>query len=112
MKIHPLWLVCLLTRFFLLVIAGYVAKKQTNNVKLFFSVILYSIGIGFFIKSLSGKKKEVQISKVFWQDTRLVHSMLYILSGYYLYIGNYVICMILLGLDILFSVIYRLSKNK
>lgn len=106
MKINSLWILCLTIRS-LLVISIYKFQFNTQLV----SLILFGIGIGFFIKSIYGSNDEIQISKVFWHETRLVHSILYILSSYYLYIGNKLISSIILFLDVIFSILYRITSN-
>lgn len=106
MKINSLWILCLTIRS-LLVISIYKFQFNTQLV----SLILFGIGIGFFIKSIYGSNDEIQISKVFWHETRLVHSILYILSSYYLYIGNKIISSIILFLDVIFSILYRITSN-
>jgi len=112
MYINPLWSLCITIRILIIFIAVYIVKYKSKNTKLIASIILYTIGFGFLIKALTGSNNEVQISKVFWHDTRLVHSVLYMLAGYYLYNGNSVICGIVLGLDVLFSILYRILTNQ
>ena len=110
MNIHPLWSLCLLTRLCLLLTAGYLSKNSNNTI--FPSLILFTIGVGFIYKYLTGSNNEVQISKVFWDETRIVHGVLYLLASYFLYIKNGTICMLVLGLDIIFSILYRIFTNQ
>jgi len=70
------------------------------------------MGIGFIYKYLTGSNDEVQVAKVFWHETRLVHGKLYILASYYLYIENYRMSMLMLGLDTIFSILYRVITKQ
>jgi hypothetical protein len=108
MKINPLWSICIIVRIFIIFIAIYISNKSYNMG----SVILWIIGIGFLNKAITGSNDEVQIAKVFWHNTRLVHSMFYLLAGYYLYMGDSYICGLLLGIDIIFSILYRIVTNQ
>lgn len=108
MNIHPLWSICLVSRLSLLLLIGYLSKKNST---IFSSLILLIIGLGFFYKYLTGSNNEIQITKVFWHETRLVHGILFMLASYYLYIKNSKICMLVLGLDIIFSILYRIFTN-
>ena len=69
------------------------------------------MGLGFIRNGYFGSNNEIQISKVFWHDSRYVHGILYILSSIYLYNNNINISIILLILDIIFSILYRLITN-
>lgn len=112
MNINPLWSICLIVRISILILAGYLAKSKHDSIRISASIILLLIGLGFLYKYLTGSNDEIQISKVFWHETRLVHSALYILAFYYLLRKNSDIVMIILGLDVIFSVIYRISTDK
>lgn len=112
MNINPLWFVCLITRICLLLLAGKLAKNKNNTIPIISSIALLIIGIGFTYKYLYGSNNEIQVAKVFWHETRIVHGMLYILASYYLYIKNSTMCMLVLGLDILFSILYRIFTNQ
>lgn len=112
MKINPLWIVCLTVRIALIFVVLEISKRKSPNVKLIGSIVLFIIGLGFLGKALFGSNDEVQIAKVFWHDTRIFHCMLYILAGYYLYTSNYILCGIVLSLDIVFSILYRILTNK
>lgn len=110
MNVQPLWIVCLISRLCFLLLTGYLSKN--NNIRTIFSLIIFIIGIGFIYKYITGSNDEVQIAKVFWHETRLVHGVLYMLASYYLYTENNTICMLVIGLDIIFSVLYRLVTNQ
>lgn len=111
MNIEPLWVVCLITRVCLLLLAGYLSNNK-NNIRIIASFVLFTIGIGFIYKYLTGSNDEVQVAKVFWHETRLVHGMLYIMASYYLYTKNCIMCMLVLALDIIFSILYRIVTNQ
>ena len=114
MKINPLWYVCLTTRLTLILFIAYfyINSKTKNKAKTIGSLLLMIIGVGFVLKGIFGSNNEVQISKVFWHETRYVHGMLYILASLYLYNDNIRISSLLLLLDIIFSVSYRITTNK
>lgn len=99
-KIHPLWLVCVITR---LAISFYIGKSP-KNISL---IVLSVIGSGFIYKFITGSNNETQLAKVFWHDTRLIHGVLYLLAVYYLYINNINLTSKILLLDLVFSFIYR-----
>ena len=106
-KIHPLWFLCLLVRFCIIIIVKNINKKYNYYLA---SVLLF-IGIGFIYKGLVGSNKEYQISKVFWHETRYIHGILFISSAGYLMKSNKKIASIVLLLDILFSFIYRFNLS-
>ncbi len=112
MNIQPLWAVCLITRVCLLLLAGYLSKNKNNGVRIIASLVLVTMGVGFLYKYLTGSNDEVQVAKVFWHETRLVHGVLYMLASYYLYTENCTMCMLVLGLDIIFSILYRIITNQ
>ncbi len=112
MKINPMWAICITVRITLIFIAIYIATNKSRTIRLIGTIILLSMGTGFLIKAITGSNDEVQVAKVFWHDTRLVHSMFYMLAAYYLYTGKSNICGILLGLDIIFSISYRILSNQ
>lgn len=109
MNINYLWIACIITRLCLVLLARNLTRNKNINIA---SIVLLAIGIGFIYKYLYGSNNEVQIAKVFWHETRIVHGMLYILASHYLYIKNPTMCMILLGLDVLFSILYRIITNQ
>lgn len=112
MHIQPLWVVCLIIRVCLLLLVKYLSKNKNNIVRIIYSLVLFTMGIGFIYKYLTGSNDEVQVAKVFWHETRIVHGMLYILAFYYLYIENYRMSMLMLGLDMVFSILYRVITNQ
>ena len=118
MNIHPLWFLCIFVRLSIIGVIWYF-NKYTNfesNIKKIIKVIsvifLLSIGIGFLNKALTGSNNEIQIAKVFWHETRYVHSGIYLLSAMYLLNNNVNICLLLLLLDVIFSILYRFIFNK
>ena len=112
MNIHPLWILCLITRTCMLLLSGYLARSNHNNIRVLLSLVLFLMGSGFVYKYLTGSNDEIQVTKVFWHKTRLVHGILYMLASYYLHRKNGVICMIILGLDIIFSILYRVFTDQ
>ena len=110
MNIHPLWTVCIFVRLLLIFIIRYSYKnKQIKNIFLF---ILLAIGLGFIYKFIYGSNNEIQLNKVFWHDSRLLHGVLYITATYYLYVNNINLNSITLSIDIIFSFLYRFLLNK
>jgi hypothetical protein len=109
MKIHPLWIICLMIRTGLIFLTKYINKKEKYH-KYVISLFLI-IGIGFTYKAITGSNNETQINKVFWHKTRFVHGIFYILSAAYLYLGNIKMAIIMLSLDILFSLLFRFIYN-
>ena len=110
MNIHPLWTVCIFVRLLLIFIIRYSYKnKQIKNIFLF---ILLAIGLGFIYKFIFGSNNEIQLNKVFWDDSRLLHGVLYITATYYLYVNNINLNSITLSIDIIFSFLYRFLLNK
>ena len=103
MIIHPLWLICLTIRTLPIIFL------KTKN--FIFSTILLIISFGFFYKALTGSNNEKQFNKVFWHNTRIVHSITYFLAYKYLEFGKITYTKKILSFDILFSIIYRLLNN-
>lgn len=97
--IHPLWIVCILTRVLLAL-----------NLSRVPAAVPLLIGLGFMYKGLTGSNSEVQLAKVFWHETRYFHGVMYLLSAYYMFTGNTRIASNILLLDVLFSVIYRIHN--
>ena len=89
--IHILWYICIVVRF---LFAFFIEKLPFSN------VICFVIGIGFLWKFITGSNDEYQIAKVFWHNTRIIHSLFFLSAIYKKKI---------LFLDILFSIIYRTS---
>jgi len=110
MNIHPLWFLCLLVRLTMiyLIYIFYSKNKYKNEIP----ILLILIGFGFSYQGYYGSNNETQISKVFWHDTRFIHASLYSLAGYYLYNNKLNLSLLLLSIDILFSIMYRILFNK
>ena len=70
------------------------------------------ISIGFIYQSIYSSNDTYQLSKVFWHDARIIHGILYLLATYYFYINDIKMTTILLIIDIVFSILYRIIKNK
>ena len=109
MGVHPLWFICLLARF-LIVVAIFQTNRYWNHT--YVSLILFCMGGGFFYQGVFSSNDEVQIAKVFWHDSRYIHGAFYLASAYYLYNQNINMTSILLLSDICFSILYRLINNK
>ena len=105
MNIHPLWLLCIITRLLIIVIVRNFYKKYN----LYLVSILFIIGSGFIFKGITGSNMEKQVSKVFWHETRYLHGLLYLLSAYFVFIKNIRIASLVLLLDIVFSLAYRFN---
>ena len=114
MNIHPLWFLCLSVRILIIFVIYYFNKEPQNNqyAKTISLITIFVIGVPFIRKGLISSNNEVQIAKVFWHETRYIHATLYILSGLYLLYDNLNMCLLLLLLDIVFSVLYRVIFNK
>tara|TARA_Y100000591_G_C21370529_1_gene468573 strand:+ start:158 stop:505 length:348 start_codon:yes stop_codon:yes gene_type:complete len=115
MNIHPLWLICLLVRLFIILIIWYFNKinnKYNKVIKYISLTFLLSIGFGFINKAIHGSNNEIQINKVFWHETRYVHGAIYILASLYLLNDNLNITLLLLLLDLIFSILYRFLLQK
>ena len=116
MNINPLWYVCLLVRVSIIFIFCFLSNSKVFKshpiVKNVLAAVLFAIGAGFIYKGVFGSNNEVQLSKVFWHETRFVHGALYILASYYLYQNNIKMNSLVLTTDILFSIMYRLYMNK
>jgi len=108
MKIHPLWTICVLVRISLIFFIYYLyhKKKQFRKYILF---LLLLIGCGFLYKSITGSNNEKQIAKVFWHKTRIIHSLFYLLSAFYIFKKKINISSIILIIDIIFSILYRFT---
>ena len=110
MNIHPLWIICLLVRLTMiyLIYHFHSIKKIKDKIPL----ILIIIGLGFTYQGYYGSNNEKQIGRVFWHDTRYIHAVLYLLSGYYLYNNKLIMSLLILFIDIIFSLLYRLLYDK
>lgn len=109
MIIHPLWYLCLSVR---LSLAVFIWFQNSGRLRIIMSVLLLLIGLGFFRKYVTGSNNEVQISKVFWHETRIVHGFLYTLSSVLLFIRYPKLASIAILIDIIFSISYRIKTNK
>ncbi len=112
MKINRLWFLCLTVRLLIILMLWYFNKILKNKVKILSFIFLFLIGIGFIRKGYFSSNNEIQLSKVFWHETRYIHGVIYILSSLYLLYDNLNMCLLLLLLDIIFSVLYRILFNK
>ena len=110
MNMHSLWFLCLLVR--LIMIYLIYTFHINNKYKNILPILLIGIGIGFTYKGYYGSNNEKQISTVFWHDTRLIHASLYSLAGYYLYNDKLNLSLLILFIDILFSILYRIIFNR
>lgn len=95
--IHPLWIICLLVRVLIAI--------NLHRIPIMVPLL---IGAGFIFKGLTGSNDETQIAKVFWHDTRYFHGVMYLLAAYYMYTGKIKIAKMILFLDIIFSIFYRM----
>ena len=117
MNINPLWFLCLTIRLVITLLLWFFNKsnyglKNKIIIKTISIIFLFIIGLGFIRKGYFGSNNEMQISKVFWHETRYVHGIIYILSGIYLLNNNLNISSLLLLLDVIFSILYRVLFNK
>ena len=111
--IHPLWYICIFIRLIISVLPLIYKhlSKTTNkntvieNISLINKYIILIVGFGFLYKALFGSNNETQIRKIFWHQTRIVHSILFITAG--VYFNNYKLSSALLFVSVLFSIIYR-----
>ena len=104
---HPLWLVCVTVRLSIIFIIRYLYKFRKNKLYKLLPAIILFFGLDFIRKGIWGSNNEIQIAKVFWHETRLVHGMLLIFASYYLYKDNLNMNSIILFTDLLFSFTYR-----
>ena len=116
-KIHPLWFVCISVRsiiFILPIIYYYLLTKNKNKelvekISKINKYVILLMGLGFVYKNLFGSNNEIQLKKVFWHNTRIIHAFLFILAG--LNFSNYKFSSSLLSSDVLFSIIYRFTNG-
>ena len=97
--IHPLWYFCIIVRLFL----AFSLLKYPEYYK-YIKYIILIIGLGFGYKALTGSNNEVQVAKVFWHNTRIIHSFLFLLAYF---VSNLKDSTRILVSDVLFSIIYR-----
>ena len=98
--IHPLWYLCISVRLFMI----FSLLKYHKYYRYFKFGILF-IGLGFGYKALTGSNDEIQIAKVFWHNTRFIHSFIFILA---FLMPKPKSSAYVLMTDIIFSIIYRL----
>jgi hypothetical protein len=109
-KIHPLWFVCLFTRTILIFMVYHIiSDTKLHEYQKYVVLLLVIMGTGFIFKYLTGSNNEIQIAKVFWHDSRLLHGVLYLLAAMYVLQGNAKMSLITLSLDIIGSLMYRFS---
>ena len=110
MNINPLWSICIIIRLSLIFIIRYFYKNRIfKNIAV---MVLLTIGIGFLYKYITSSNNEIQLSKVFWHETRYIHGFFYILASYYLYYNNIEMNTVMLSTDIIFSILYRIITNQ
>ena len=110
MKINPIWTICLIVRICLLLSIRFFYNNRVF--KYIAIVVLLGIGLGFLYKCKTGSNNEKQLSKVFWHNTRCLHSFFYILAAYYLYCNKINMINVILSTDICFSILYRIITNQ
>lgn len=103
-NIHPLWFICLFIRIIYTKILIHSLKTKNIN----YNILPTIMGLGFLYKYFTGSNNEIQINKVFWHDSRLVHGILYLLASFYYFKKNIKLTLLVLILDIIFSILYRL----
>ena len=113
MNINSLWYICLLVRISFIFMIRYIYKNELKqNLLDVLPYIVMIMGLGFLYKGYTGSNDEIQVAKVFWHETRYTHGMLYVLSSKYLFDGNIDMNTLLLSLDVIFSIMYRLLTNQ
>ena len=113
MNINPIWFICIIVR--LLLVFGIWYINNTYNNQLYnriISFILLIMGLGFIHKGYTGSNNEIQLSKVFWHETRYIHGIFYILGATSLYNNNLNQTIPLLLCDLVFSILYRVVSNQ
>jgi len=101
---HPLWAICLVVRAILIVLTRYTgrfARKIT-------ATYIGAIAVGFLYKAVTGSNNEFQVEKVFWHDSRLLHACMFALSSIYILMGDPAMAALVLTVDVLASVAYRM----
>jgi hypothetical protein len=111
MNIHPLWFLCIFIRFAMIFLIRFIYKLK-KNYKKYISLILFLMGFGFIYKAIYSSNNEIQIDTVFWHETRYLHGVLYLLSSVYIYKNNLNMGSLILLIDLVFSVFYRVLLNK
>jgi hypothetical protein len=111
MKIHPLWIVCLIVRSCLALIINRFGVKNKYS-KYGLSLLLIIMGVSFIYKGYYGSNNETQIARVFWHDTRYIHGVFYILASLYLLNDNPTNASLLILTDVAFSILYRITTDQ
>ena len=114
MNIHPLWYLCLILRLTLIFVLIYISKHIDDNawVKILSLIVLSIMGCGFIFKYFTGSNDEIQIAKVFWHDSRLLHGVLYLIAVYFFFVKNVNMMTTTLLIDLIGSIIYRLLSQQ
>lgn len=112
MRVHPLWYLCIIIRIILIIIVRELLKKNTKITKFVGFFILRIISLGFLYKYFLGSNDEYQFNKVFWHNTRIIHSIFYYLASISFTNNNISELTLFLISDIFFSIIYRIYVNK
>ena len=105
--IHPLWYICITVRLFISIIPLLYKQftKKSWKYATIIKCLLLIIGLGFGWKAIFGSNNETQIAKVFWHNTRFIHSILFISSA--ILFDNYYVSSLLLFSSVFFSICYR-----
>ena len=101
---HPLWAICLLVRAILIFVTRYTAPFA----RIITATYIGAIAVGFLYKAVTGSNNEVQVEKVFWHDSRLLHACMFALSSIYILRGDPAMAAFVLIVDVLASVAYRI----
>ena len=114
MTINVFWYLCLLVRFTIFLFLIFVSNLKRKIVILdnITFLFLLLIGIGFLYKFLTGSNNEYQKAKVFWHETRIIHSILFLLASISYLFNFKKIAPLFILIDILFSFLYRLITNQ
>ena len=113
MKIHPLWFICLLVRFSMVLTILFTSTLKNKNKWLDIGVssVLLLMGIGFIYKYFTGSNNEIQVAKVFWHDSRIYHGLLFILAACLYFKNQKKLASLVVLLDIVFSFVYRINNK-
>jgi hypothetical protein len=83
-------------------------KKNSKVVDSSISFLLFLMGIGFIYKFITGSNDEIQVSKVFWHDSRIYHGLIFVLASIMYFKDYKKIASLLVLFDILVSFLYRI----
>ena len=110
---HPLWWLCLAVRIGIVIWVSVPAGKLRYKNLTALSLLIMSVG--FMVKFVTSSNNEVQIRRVFWHNVRWVHSVFFGLAAVIHFTGNEddtvsIISKsgIILIMDVLFSIVYRM----